>query len=249
MHVVTFARIQNVQEKVTDMTIEETKQKLIDAGLVLAHQGEGDMTRGHVSVRVPGDPGAFFMKAHSIGFDEITLENILMINLDGKIIDGSAKRHSEVYIHSEIYRVRPDIQAVIHTHSTYSVALSSTGRPLRPISQGGAAFSGALPVYTDTIDLIRTPELGSGVAKALGPHSAVLLKNHGVVVAGRNVEEAVVLLVMLENAARIQLLAEAVGERAPEFSAEQIASLKANLMEARQFPVNFDYLVRSATRR
>jgi L-ribulose-5-phosphate 4-epimerase len=231
-----------------DMITEETKQKLIDAGLVLAHQGEGDMTRGHVSVRAPGEPGAFYMKAHGIGFDEITFENILTIDLAGQVIAGSAKRHSEVFIHSEIYRVRPDIHAVIHTHSTYSVALSCTGRPLRPISQGGVAFAGALPVYTGTIDLIRTPEMGSGVAKALGPHSAVLLKSHGVVMAGRNLEEAVVLLTMLENAARIQLLAEAAGELAPEFPAEQVARLKANLMEARQFPVNFDYLVRSARR-
>jgi L-fuculose-phosphate aldolase len=231
------------------MTVQETKQKLIDAGLVLANQREGDMTRGHVSIRVPGDPGAFFMKAHSIGFDEITFKNILTVDLDGKVIAGSAKRHSEVYIHSEIYRVRPDVQAVIHTHSTYSVALSSTGRPLRPICQGGAAFAGALPVYTGTIDLIRTPELGSEVANALGPHSAILLKSHGVVMAGRSLEEAVVLLIMLENAARVQLLAEAAGELAPEFPPEQIARLKANLMEARQFPVNFDYLVRCAKRR
>jgi ribulose-5-phosphate 4-epimerase/fuculose-1-phosphate aldolase len=65
------------------MTIQETKQKLIDGGLVLAHQGQGDMTRGHVSIRVPGEAGLFFMKPHSVGLDEITMDNILTINLDG----------------------------------------------------------------------------------------------------------------------------------------------------------------------
>jgi ribulose-5-phosphate 4-epimerase/fuculose-1-phosphate aldolase len=231
------------------MTIQETKQKLIDAGLVLAHQGHGDMTRGHVSVRVPGEPGLFFMKAHSIGLDEITMENILTINLDGEVVAGTARRHSEVYIHSEVYRARPDVHAVIHSHSTYSVALSSITRPLRPISQGGAAFADALPLYTDTIDLIRTPEMGRGVAAALGPHSAALLKSHGVVMTGRSLDEAVVLLTMLETAAQIQLLVEAAGGAAPEFPAEQIANLKRNLMEERQFPINFDYLVRCAKRR
>ena len=231
------------------MTNDEARQKLIDAGLVLADLGEGDMTRGHVSVRVPDDHSAFFMKAHSIGLDEITLENILTIGMDGEVIAGTAKRHSEVYIHSEIYRARPDVQAVIHTHSTYSVAFSCTGRPLRPLCQGGAAFAGALPVFTGTIDLIRSAELGRGVAAALGSHAAVLLKNHGVVMAARSLEEAVVLLVMLENATHVQLLAEAAGDLAPEFPAEDVARLKEKLMEPRQFPVNFDYLVRRAKRR
>jgi L-ribulose-5-phosphate 4-epimerase len=231
------------------MTIQEAKQKLIDAGLVLAHQGQGDMTRGHVSVRVPGEAGLFFMKPHSVGLDEITMGNILTINLDGEVVAGTARRHSEVYIHSEVYRARPNVHAVIHTHSTYSVALSCTTRSLHPISQGGAAFAGALPVYTGTIDLIRTPEMGRGVAGALGPHTAVLLKNHGVVMTGRNLEEAVVLLMMLETAAHVQLMLEAAGEIAPEFPEEQIAKLKSNLMEERQFPVNFEYLVRCAKRR
>ncbi len=231
------------------MLLEETKEKLIGAGLVLAHQGQGDMTRGHVSVRVPGEAGLFFMKPHSVGLDEITLENILTIDLDGEVVAGTARRHSEVYIHSEVYRARADVQAVIHTHSTYSVALSATGRELRPISQGGAAFAGALPVFSDTIDLIRTKEMGKGVAKALGEHSAVLLKSHGVVMAGRSLEEAVVLLLMLENAAQIQLMVEAAGEMAPEFPADEIAKLKRNLMEERQFPPNFEYLLRCAKRR
>jgi L-ribulose-5-phosphate 4-epimerase len=231
------------------MTIQEAKQKLIDAGLVLAHQGQGDMTRGHVSIRAPGEAGLFFMKPHSAGLDEITMDNILTINLDGKVVAGTARRHSEVYIHSEVYRARPNVHAVIHTHSTYSVALSCTGRPLRPISQGGAAFAGALPVYTGTIDLIRTPEMGRGVADALGPHTAVLLKNHGVVMTGRSLEEAVVLLMMLETAAHVQLMVEAAGEIAPEFPEEQIAKLRSNLMEERQFPTNFEYLVRCAKRR
>jgi L-ribulose-5-phosphate 4-epimerase len=231
------------------MTIQEAKQKLIDAGLVLAHQGQGDMTRGHVSVRVPSEAGLFFMKPHSVGLDEITMDNILTINFDGEVVAGTARRHSEVYIHSEVYRARPNVHAVIHTHSTYSVALSCTARPLRPISQGGAAFAGALPVYTGTIDLIRTPEMGRGVADALGPHTAVLLKNHGVVMTGRNLEEAVVLLMMLETAAHVQLMVEAAGEIAPEFPEEQITKLKRNLMEERQFPTNFEYLVRCAKRR
>src|SRR5712691_1142293 len=157
------------------MTHDDIKQKLILAGKVLVAEGQDDFTRGHISMRLPDNPNLFFMKAHSIGLDEITMQNILTIDLDGNVVAGSARRHSEVYIHSEIFKARPDVNCVIHTHPTYSVALSATGRPLRCYSQPGALFYEALGVYANTINLIRTPEMGAGVAKALGPHRAVLL--------------------------------------------------------------------------
>ena len=230
------------------MTHEQAKQKLIDAGMILAQHGYGDMTRGHLSVRLPDQPELFFMKAHSLGLEEITMDNILTIDLDGKVVAGTARRHSEVFIHSEIFRQRPDVQAVIHTHSTNLVALSALQQPIRPLSQGGAAFVDALPLYTDTIDLIRTPEMGHGVAVALGPHKAVQLKHHGTVMTGRSLEEAIVLLFMLENAAQVQLLAMAAGPLAPEFPPEQIRALQSHLDEPHQFTANFDYLARSARR-
>src|ERR1700691_4918949 len=124
------------------------KQELIAAGKVLVAEGQDDFTRGHISVRVPGNPKLFFMKAHSIGLDEITMKNILTIDLEGEVVAGAARRHSEVYIHSEILKARADINCVIHTHPPYSVALSSTGRPMKAYSQPGAMFMGEVGVYT-----------------------------------------------------------------------------------------------------
>ena len=100
------------------------------------------------------------MKAHSIGLDEITMQNILTIDLEGNVVAGTARRHSEVYIHSEILKARTDVNCVIHTHPTYSVALSATGRPIKCYSQPGALFYEALGIYTDTINLIRTHDNG-----------------------------------------------------------------------------------------
>ena len=170
------------------------KQQLIIAGKVLVAEGQDDFTRGHISVRVPGNPKLFFMKAHSLGLDEITMKNILTIDLEGNVVAGSARRHSEVYIHSEIFKARADVNCVIHTHPTYSVAFSGTGHPMKAYSQPGAMFSGEVGVYTDTITLIRSHALGAGVAKALGSRRAVLLKNHGPVVTGKTIEEAVVVI-------------------------------------------------------
>ena len=224
----------------------DIKRLLIEAGAILSHMGHGDMTRGHVSIRLPDNPGQFIMKPHSIGFDEITMENILTIDLDGRVTAGPSRRHSEVFIHSEIFRARPDVNAVIHTHPTHTIALSATGRAIRPLSQGGALFVGNLPVYADTIDLIRTPEQGRGVATALGDARAVLLRNHGLAMTGRSVEEAVICCIMLEEAAKVQLLAEAVTFDGPEFPAEDVAKLRSKLTDPDQYAVNFAYLARKA---
>ena len=231
------------------MTHDELKQKMIWAGKVLVGEGQDDFTRGHISVLLPDDPSRFFMKAHSIGLDEITMDNILTIDLDAKVVAGTAKRHSEVYIHSEIFKARADVACVLHTHPPYSIALSASGRPLKAYSQPGALFHDSLGLYDDTINLIRSPELGAGVARALGPRRAVLLKNHGVVVAGATIEEVVISTIMLENAAMIQMITEAAGTPAPEFPLADIEKLKHDISRPEQFVVNFDYLVRRAKRR
>ena len=228
------------------MTPEEVKQKIIDAGLVLEMEGLGDLTRGHISVRVPGDPLHFFMKPHSRGFDEITMDSIVVCDLDGEKVGGGGRRHSEVFIHSEIYKARPDVNSVIHAHPTYAVALSATGRPLLPISQPGAAFVDGVPYYTDTIDLIRTQEMGAGVARALGSSKATLMRNHGVAVVGASIEESVILTLMLDNACHIQLMAHAAGGIGEQFAPESIDRLHTNITRPEQYTINFEYLRRKA---
>ena len=228
------------------MTIEEITRKLIDAGRILEDQGQGDLTRGHVSIRVASDLEHFYMKPHSFGFDEITPENMVVCNLAGEKVSGGGRRHSEVFIHSEIFKARPDVMSVIHTHPTYAVALSATGKALEPISQPSVAFYDGLPYYTDTIDLIRTPEMGAGVAKALGPCKAVLLRNHGAAIVGASVEEATVLAIMLDNACQIQLATMAAGGSGEQFTAQSIQRLQHNITRDEQYVVNFNYLKRKA---
>lgn len=230
------------------MTHDEARHRLIAAGLILDAHGLGDMTRGHVSIRVPDDPGRFFMKPHSVGFDEITPDNIVVCNLEGEQVGGGGRRHSEVFIHSEIYKRRPGVASVIHAHPTYAVALSATGRALRPISQPGAAFADGLPYFTDTVDLVRSPAMGAALARALGACKAVLMRNHGVAVVGASVEEATILAVMLDNACQIQLLAEAAGGIGEVFDDAPVQRLHHNLTRPEQYRINFDYLLRRAQR-
>ncbi|AZG09743.1 class II aldolase/adducin family protein [Pigmentiphaga sp. H8] len=230
--------------------LDQAKQTLIAAGRVLAAHGQGDMTRGHISVRVPGDPSLFLMKPHGFGFDEMTMDNIVTCDLEGRKVAGHAGRHSEVFIHSEIYRARPDVESVLHAHPAQVVAFTATGRKLRPISQPGAVFAEGVPVYTGSIDLVRTPEMGADVAAALGPCKAVLMRHHGMAIASRSVQETVVLALMLDEACTIQLLAEAGGARlCEEFPADDVMKLHDKLNRPAQFGINFDYLHRCALRR
>jgi L-fuculose-phosphate aldolase len=231
------------------MSYDALKQLMITAGKILVAEGQDDFTRGHISVRLPDNSSQFLMKPHSIGLDEITMENILTIGLDGEVVAGTARRHSEVYIHSEIYKARADVNCVLHTHPTYATALSAMGRPIAPISQPGALFFNALGTYTDSMALIRSQEMGAGVARALGPHRAVLMKNHGVAVATASIQETVISVIMLENAAQIQMIAEAAGTPAPAFPAADIETLKDQVSKPDQFVVNFDYLARRVQRR
>lgn len=229
------------------MSIEKTQQRLIESGLIIDHHDLGDMTRGHVSIRVPGDPEHFYMKPHSFGFDEITPENMVLCNMAGEKVGGTGRKHSEVYIHSEIYKARPDVNSVIHAHPPYAVAFSATGQKLQPISQPSVAFSDGLPYFTEAIDLIRTPALGMGVANALGNCKAVLMRNHGVSIVGSTVEEATILLIMLENACQIQLAAMAAGV-GETFKDAQIQKLHRDITQPEQFTINFDYLLRKIKR-
>jgi L-fuculose-phosphate aldolase len=224
------------------------KQKLIVAGKVLVAEGQGDFTRGHISVRVPGNPRLFYMKPHSVGLDEITMANILTIDLEGEVVAGKARRHSEVYIHSEIFKARADVNCVIHAHPPYSVALSASGHAVKAYSQPGALFHESVGVYADTIALIRSHAMGAGVAKALGPHRAAFLKGHGTAVTGKTIEEAVIAAIMLEHAAMIQMIVEAAGDPAPEFPRQDIQKLQREMSAPEQFAINFDYLARRVRR-
>ena len=231
------------------MKRDEAKQLLIDGCHILEAEGHHDMTRGHLTIRLPDDSDLFYMKPHSFGFDEVSTENIVTCDIEGNKVDGTAPRHSEVYIHSEIFRVRPEVNAVIHTHPEYSVAVSATGRPVASYSQPGALFFDNVGVYTDTPDLIRSKEMGAGVARAIGRKRVCFLKNHGVVVVGSSVADAVVGAIMLENACRVQILVESTGSVADVFPDEQVKQLQEKLSGHEQMQINFDYLRRKLRRR
>ena len=196
--------------------MRELRERLALACRILAQEGHGDLIWGHVSVRDPSDSSRYWMKGAEIGLDEVTAEDAILMDLEGSVLEGARKRHIEFYIHSEIYRRRPDVRAVVHTHPPYATIVGSGVRPFRPVTHWGTYFwPPEIPRFDRTTGLIRTRELGEAVAETLGAHKAVFLKNHGIVVAEVSLERATVAAVFLERACRDQVHAWAFGEISP----------------------------------
>ena len=187
----------------------ELSEKLVMSCNILAQEGHGNLTLGHVTARKADQP-YLHMKSHDFGLEEISPADIILIDLEGNQLEGAGRRHSEYPIHTEIYKMYPHINCVIHTHPFYSIVVGATEGTIKPISHEGSLFAG-IPLFKETSLLIRTQELGRAVARCLDGRHAMLMRNHGVVVAAETIEAATVYAVLLERAAKMQVTASQVG--------------------------------------
>jgi ribulose-5-phosphate 4-epimerase/fuculose-1-phosphate aldolase len=225
-------------------SIKELKATLAYSCNILAYEGHWDNILGHVSVRIPGKD-RILMKPHSFGFEEIRPKHLIEVDLDGKKVAGEYERHSEVFIHTEIMKARPDVNCVVHSHPPYAVVFGALGQRLRPISHEGNIFYEGLPTFDHTTALIRTPELGVQVAKSLGNCRGVLMKNHGSTVVGETIEVATLYAIFLEKAARIQLMATASGE--PSWTSDEESAIKyEQIYTPHRLESMWEYFVRRA---
>ena len=187
----------------------ELSEKLTISCNILAQEGHGNLTMGHVTARRADQP-YLHMNPHDLGLEEITPDDIILIDFNGNQLQGSGRRHSEYPIHTEIYKMYPQINCVIHTHPFYSIIVGATEGTIKPISHEGSLFAG-IPLFEETSLLIRTPALGRAVAQCLDGRHAMLMRNHGVVVVGESIEAATVYAALLERAAKMQVMASQVG--------------------------------------
>ena len=185
------------------------------------------------------------MKAAGLGFEEVTPDDVVLVSWDGEVLEGTGRRHAEYPIHTEVLRARPDVGSVIHTHSPAAVALGAVGVPLRAVSHEANLFVPPdLARFTETGDLVLTPELGRGVARTLGDRNACLLVNHGVVVAASDVPTATVTAYLLDRACRMQLTAMAAGGWATWSSPEESLAKREHCYPDPLLHGAWDYLVR-----
>lgn len=189
------------------------RERLALACRVLHHEGHEHFYLGHVSVRASEGDGVW-VKPGGIGLEEVTAADAALMDLDGQLVEGSRRLHNEMPIHTEIYKRRPDVQAIVHTHPFFAAALAASDAPVAMVSQDSIFFAQGVGQYPSA-ELVTTAEQGQRLADALGPLRAVVLRNHGIVVGGDSVEHATILAVSLERSCRLQLAAVQLGTLAP----------------------------------
>lgn len=196
------------------------------ASRALAVAGLFDM-HGHVSVR---EGALAYVNSHSASRIAIRPDEVAVVAVaDGREVERTPP--SEIPIHLEIYRARPDVRAIVHFHALYATALAVAGKPLVAAFNAGAPFGREVPVYDDPA-LVREGAQGRRLAGVLGAGRAALMRGHGAVVVGADLETSVALSLQLEESARRLWLAYAIGEPRP-FTDDEIERVGAGLTEPR----------------
>ncbi len=173
---------------------------------ILASEGYADLTLGHISAR--GSDGKVWIKRKGVALDEVEPDDVVPLD------DTDAVLHLETVLHTGVYRMRPDVGAVVHGHPPHATALGATSADLALLTHDGILFADGVGRFDDP-DLIVDEAQGDSVAFALGPRRAVLMQNHGVLVVGKDVPWAVLTAATLERAAQLQSIASTLGELRP----------------------------------
>ena len=196
------------QTTTSDADIQALKEKVAQATRMLVREGLL-ASSGHVSARIPGTQKVL-IGPRDVSRAILQAKHIVTVDLDSNQLGGERNPPRETEIHTGIYRARPDVMSVIHTHPLHSVVFSITGKPIVPVVVRGAVFGKGVPVH-DHVGHVNSRELGDQLASVLGDRQAVLMKMHGAVIVGPSIERAFAYSLYLEDNAEKQLLAEASG--------------------------------------
>jgi ribulose-5-phosphate 4-epimerase/fuculose-1-phosphate aldolase len=214
---------------------------LVAANRILAHEKVLDGF-GHVSIRDPRNPNHYLM-ARSIAPALVAADDIMEFDLDSNPIDAKGRGlYKERFIHGEIYKVRPDVMAVIHSHSPTIVPFSVTQHPLKPILHNAAFLGDGPPVFEirdaggATNLLVETPALGKALAQKLGGADIVLMRGHGDSVVGPNVRLATYFAIYAETNARQLALALSLGGPITYIEGDEVKKTADNMRTAYQRP-------------
>jgi L-ribulose-5-phosphate 4-epimerase len=190
--------LQELKERVYRLHLELPKYRLVA------------WTGGNISARDP-DSGLVVIKPSGVLYEELGPEHHVVVTLDGEPVEGELKPSSDTASHLYIYRRRPDVNGVVHTHSPYATAFAAVGRSI-PVCLTAIADEFGGPIPCAGFALIGGKEIGEQVVEHIGSSPAVLLKQHGVFTVGDSVEAAVKAAVMVEDVARTVWLAMQLGQ-------------------------------------
>lgn len=184
--------------------VHELREKVALSCRILHFMGLADYL-GHPSARIPGTDRIVIKPRHSTRITSMSLMaagQMIVVDLDGRLIDGEDEPPSETVLHTETYRARPDVGAVIHTHQMMATSFGIAGKEIQPVLHvDSPVLLQGQPVF-EAPDLIRFREEGAAVAQTLGDATFCHLRNHGIVVTGGSIEEATLNAIYIERLAR-----------------------------------------------
>lgn len=193
-------------------TITRLRREVCDLHAQLTRYELIVWTAGNVSARVPG-ADLLVIKPSGVAYDELTPDNMVVCDLDGRVVEGEHSPSSDTEAQAYVYRHRPDIGGVVHTHSTYATAWAARGEPIPCVlTMMADEFGGEIPI--GPFALIGDDSIGRGIVETLaGSRSpAVLMRNHGVFTVGKDARSAVKAAVMCEDVAHTVHIARQLGE-------------------------------------
>jgi L-fuculose-phosphate aldolase len=216
--------------------LQELKEKLVLAHKIMAAAGVLQMNLGHASVRLPeGDRILILGHLHDVGkvFETATVEDLSVMDLEGNHLEGELEPPGERYIHSGIYKLRPDVGSVVHAHPFMAIACTIAGQDVIPVGHWGTVFQPKVPVYPSS-EQIENQQMGEDIAKVMGNAPAVLLKHHGAATAAKTLEQSVAVMLSLEHTAKLVAAASQMGTPQPLPTA-QVKSDKAITLDRPSF--------------
>jgi L-fuculose-phosphate aldolase len=192
-----------------ELPARDEREALAIAARILAAEGHESGLAGQLTARAE-KPGTWWTLPFGCGFDESAPERMVLVDDDLQALQGGARPNPGVRFHLWIYRKRPDVRAIIHTHAPHASALACTSSPLKTIHMDSAMLHGTAHL-AEWPGVPLADDEGRIIAAALGEARTILLANHGLLAAGSSIEEATYLAVFFERAARMQLRAMAAG--------------------------------------
>ena len=181
------------------MRLEAIRQELVRLHAELPRHDLVVWTGGNVSARDP-DSGLIAIKPSGVRYDDLTAASMVVLDPDGVVVEGDFKPSSDTASHLYIYRERPDVNGVVHTHSRFATAFAAVGQPI-PVYLTAQADEFGGPIPCAPFAFIGDDSIGRLVVEGIGDSPAILLKNHGVFTIGRSAEAAVKAAVMVEDIA------------------------------------------------
>jgi ribulose-5-phosphate 4-epimerase/fuculose-1-phosphate aldolase len=189
------------------------KEQLAAGFRLFGRFGFSEGVAGHITVRDPENPTEWFwVNPFGMSFNQIKASDLILVDHEGTVLHGNRPVNRAAFcIHSQVHQARPDALAAAHSHSLYGKAFATLGIKLDPLTQDACAFFEDHGLYDDFRGVVNDLEEGKRIGAALGPHKAVILRNHGLLTVGRSVAETVWWFITMERSCQAQLLAMAAG--------------------------------------